>query len=42
MTEEVRLNLTYMRTEIPDALWDELKGEKLIRVDAPTPRRATG
>jgi D-threo-aldose 1-dehydrogenase len=42
-TEEVRLNLGYMRAEIPNALWDELKAEKLIRADAPTPRsNATG
>lgn len=36
-SEEVRLNLAYMRTPIPDALWSELKAEKLIRADAPTP-----
>ena len=39
-TEEVRLNLGYMRTDIPDALWAELKAERLIRPDAPTPRSA--
>jgi hypothetical protein len=27
-----------MRMAIPDALWDELKAEGLIRQDAPTPR----
>jgi D-threo-aldose 1-dehydrogenase len=37
-TEEVRLNLSYMRTSIPGALWADLKAEKLIRADAPTPR----
>jgi D-threo-aldose 1-dehydrogenase len=39
-TEEVRLNLGHMRTTIPDALWAELKAEKLIRPDAPTPQSA--
>jgi hypothetical protein len=28
-----------MRRDIPDALWAELKAERLIRADAPTPRR---
>lgn len=37
-SEEVRLNLAFMRTPIPDVLWSELKAEKLIRADAPTPR----
>jgi D-threo-aldose 1-dehydrogenase len=36
-TEEVRKNLAWMRRDIPDALWAELKGEGLIRADAPTP-----
>ncbi len=36
--EEVRLNLQFMRAEIPDGLWAELKAEKLIRADAPVPR----
>jgi D-threo-aldose 1-dehydrogenase len=36
-TEEVRKNLAFMRCDIPDALWAELKGEALIRADAPTP-----
>jgi D-threo-aldose 1-dehydrogenase len=36
-TEEVRMNLAWMRLTIPDALWDELKAERLIRADAPTP-----
>jgi D-threo-aldose 1-dehydrogenase len=36
-TEEVRLNLAWMRMPIPAALWDELKLEGLIRQDAPTP-----
>jgi hypothetical protein len=26
-----------MRLDIPDALWAELKGDGLIRADAPTP-----
>ena len=30
-TEEVRQNLAWMRRDIPDALWAELKGEGLIR-----------
>lgn len=30
-------NVAAMRHEIPDALWHELKAEKLIRADAPTP-----
>ncbi len=37
--EEVRLNLAWMRRDIPDALWVELSAEGLIRRDAPTPRR---
>ena len=37
--EEVRLNLAWMRRDIPDALWAELTAEGLIRSDAPTPRR---
>ena len=40
-TEEVRLNLAWMRRAIPDALWADLKAEKLIRADAPTPKIAT-
>lgn len=40
-TEEVRLNLSWMRLAIPDALWSEIKAEKLIRAEAPTPRSAT-
>jgi D-threo-aldose 1-dehydrogenase len=35
--EEVRLNFASMRVTIPDALWAELKAERLIRADAPTP-----
>ena len=37
--EEVRLNLAWMRRDIPDELWAELSAEGLIRPDAPTPRR---
>jgi D-threo-aldose 1-dehydrogenase len=36
-TEEVRKNLAWMRHDIPDELWTELKSEALIRADAPTP-----
>jgi D-threo-aldose 1-dehydrogenase len=36
--EEVRLNLGSFRQAIPDQLWEELKAEKLIRTDAPTPK----
>jgi D-threo-aldose 1-dehydrogenase len=36
--EEVRLNFAAIRHPIPDALWDELKQEGLIRADAPTPK----
>jgi len=39
-TEEVRQNLAAMRCDIPDALWAELKSERLIRAEAPTPRLA--
>jgi D-threo-aldose 1-dehydrogenase len=35
--EEVQLNLAAIRHPIPGALWQELKAEKLIREDAPTP-----
>lgn len=38
-TEEVRNNLAWMRRDIPDALWAELRAERLIRPDAPTPHR---
>lgn len=41
-TDEVRTNFAWMRVAIPDALWDELKAEKLIRADAPTPRLREG
>ena len=37
--KEVRANKAFMRHDIPDALWAELKAERLIRADAPTPRR---
>ncbi len=36
--EEVRNNLAWMRRDIPDALWAELKHERLVRPEAPTPR----
>ena len=36
--EEVRQNLAWMRCDIPDVLWAELKAEGLVRADAPTPR----
>jgi D-threo-aldose 1-dehydrogenase len=35
--EQVTDNVRYMRHEIPDALWAELKQEKLISPGAPTP-----
>ena len=35
--EEVRTNLAWMSYDIPVALWTELKGEGLIRAEAPTP-----
>ena len=38
--EEVRLNLAWMRRDLPDALWAELKVEGLVRAEAPTPRLA--
>ena len=37
--KEVRVNLACMRREIPEALWAELRAERLIRSDAPTPHR---
>jgi D-threo-aldose 1-dehydrogenase len=37
-TEEVRKNLAWMRRDIPDALWAELKSEDLIPAGTPTPR----
>jgi D-threo-aldose 1-dehydrogenase len=36
--EEVEQNLAWMRRDISDALWSELKSERLIRAEAPTPR----
>ena len=35
--EHVTANVKAMQHPIPDALWGELKHEKLIREDAPTP-----
>jgi len=35
--EEVCQNLAWMRYDIPDALWAELKDHGLISADAPTP-----
>ncbi|WP_417274976.1 aldo/keto reductase [Celeribacter halophilus] len=35
--EEVRQNVAIFETVIPQALWSDLKGESLIRPDAPTP-----
>jgi D-threo-aldose 1-dehydrogenase len=37
-SEEVRQNLAWLRQPIPEALWAELKAERLIRAEAPTPR----
>ncbi len=34
---QVDENLSYFREEIPSALWEELKAEGFIRLDAPTP-----
>jgi D-threo-aldose 1-dehydrogenase len=34
---QVRSNLEWVRHPIPPAMWEELKGEGLIRKDAPTP-----
>jgi len=36
--EEVRSNLAWIRRDVPQALWAELKQAGLIRPDAPTPR----
>jgi D-threo-aldose 1-dehydrogenase len=35
--EEVRQNLAWLSQPIPAALWAELKAERLIRAEAPTP-----
>jgi D-threo-aldose 1-dehydrogenase len=37
-TEEVRQNLNFMRRDIPDELWAELKRQGLLSGEAPTPR----
>jgi D-threo-aldose 1-dehydrogenase len=37
--KEVRANKALMRRDVPDALWAELKAERLLRPDAPTPHR---
>ncbi len=34
---QVRANLALLRRDIPSALWAELKQERLLRADAPTP-----
>jgi D-threo-aldose 1-dehydrogenase len=41
-TEEVRTNLIWMRHDVPDALWADLKAERLIGADVPTPRGNSG
>lgn len=38
--DELRQNVSIFKTPIPDVLWSDLKGEGLIRPDAPTPRKA--
>ena len=35
---EVADNISLMKVDIPDLLWDQLKGQQLIHRDAPTPR----
>jgi D-threo-aldose 1-dehydrogenase len=35
--DHVMANLAHVRRDIPDALWAELKHEKLVRADAPLP-----
>jgi D-threo-aldose 1-dehydrogenase len=35
--EEVRQNLAWLSQPIPEALWAELKAERLLRAEAPTP-----
>lgn len=35
--DEVRSNVAVFQTDIPDALWSDLRGEGLIRPDAPLP-----
>ena len=35
--EQVTSNVSVMRHDIPAAFWDDLKTERLIRADAPTP-----
>lgn len=35
--DEVRANVAVFQTEVPDALWSDLRGEGLIRPDAPLP-----
>lgn len=35
--EQVRQNIEHVRAPIPAALWAELKSERLLHVDAPTP-----
>ena len=35
--DEFRANLELLRHPIPPALWQELKGAKLLHPDAPTP-----
>ena len=35
---EVRRNAEMLQVKIPPALWRDLKAQKLMRADAPTPR----
>jgi D-threo-aldose 1-dehydrogenase len=38
---EVRRNVEILHTPVPGALWSDLKGEGLIRADAPVPREVS-
>ena len=39
--DEVRSNVKVFSTDIPDGLWSDLRGEGLIRLDAPLPSERT-
>jgi D-threo-aldose 1-dehydrogenase len=39
--QEVRRNVASLASNIPDALWRDLRAEELLPVDAPTPRAAS-
>jgi D-threo-aldose 1-dehydrogenase len=40
--QEVERNVAGMSAAVPAALWDDLRGERLLEAHVPTPRTAAG